>query len=258
MRAAFGRCSTIFIRPFRRQNITTVPIRILHTNDMHGSLDERRFEKLLALRKSVDVYFDSGDVIKTGNLGLPMRPEAAWPMLDELSCSASVLGNRETHVLEAAFNAKLAGAKHPILCANLRRKDGTRPLPSSLVVEFEGIRMGVFGVMVPMVTERMASRVASAFLWDPPIAVADSLIEELRPRVDLLICLSHIGHRQDLELAAKCPSLDIVFGGHSHTVLPHPEKVGNTYVCQGGSHNRFAGVYEWSSAAGLTGGLVEL
>jgi len=223
---------------------------------MHGTLSEQRFVWLQGLRRDTDLYFDSGDAIKTGNLGIPLKPEPVWPLLDQLSCTASLLGNRETHVLEAAFKAKIDGAKHPILCGNLRRKDGSRPLPGSLKLEVGGFRVGIIGVMVPMVTERMISKAASAYLWDPPIAVACELAESMRPSVDLLICLTHIGHKQDLALAEKCPILDIILGGHSHTVLESPVKVGNVAICQGGSHNRCAGVYNWSPEKGLTGGLV--
>jgi 2',3'-cyclic-nucleotide 2'-phosphodiesterase (5'-nucleotidase family) len=235
-----------------------VGIRILHTNDMHGTLTQQRFVLLNRLRAAADLYFDSGDAIKTGNLGIPLKPETVWPLLDHLNCTASLLGNRETHVLESAFKAKLAGANHPVLCGNLRKKDGSRPLPRSLVTEVGGIKVGVIGVMVPMVTERMATKAASAYLWDPPVATACELAEEIRPEVDLLICLTHIGHRQDLDLAAKCPMLDLILGGHSHTVLDAPVMVGQVAVCQGGSHNRFAGLYEWNPDTGVTGGLVPL
>lgn len=231
-------------------------IRILHTNDMHGTLSEQRFDWLQSLRGGADLYFDSGDAIKTGNLGIPLKPEAVWPLLERLNCNASLLGNRETHVLESAFKAKLAGAKHPILCGNLRMKDGSRPLPRTLVLEVGGLKVGVVGVMVPMVTERMATRAASAYLWDPPIQTACELVEQLRPNVDLLIALTHIGHRQDVELAEKCQAIDVILGGHSHTILETPQMVGKVAICQGGSHNRFAGVYEWSPDRGLVGGLV--
>lgn len=231
-------------------------IRILHTNDMHGALTPERAARLADLRAGIDLYFDSGDAIKTGNLGIPLRQEPVWNLLDTLNCTASTLGNRETHVLESAFNAKLAGARHPLLCGNLRRKDGTYPLPRTLQVETQGIRIGVVSVMVPMVTERMRTKAASAYLWDPPIPTAISLAEELRPLVDLLIALTHIGHREDLELAHETTLFDAILGGHSHTVLSTPEMIGRTAVCQGGSHCRYVGVYEWSSS-GWSGGLRE-
>lgn len=220
---------------------------------MHGTLTEQRFERLATLRPEADLYFDSGDAIKTGNLGIPIRQEPVWAMLDRLKCTAGLLGNRETHVLESAFKAKIAGAKHPILCGNLRAKDGSRPLKGSLTLKAGACRVGVIGVMVPMVTERMATKAASAYLWDPPIPAACALAAKLRAEVNLLIALTHIGHKQDLELAERCPDIDVILGGHSHTVLEAPLKVGRVYVCQGGSHSRFAGLYEWTPEDGLTG-----
>jgi 2',3'-cyclic-nucleotide 2'-phosphodiesterase (5'-nucleotidase family) len=232
-------------------------IRIQHTNDMHGTLTPARFERLRELRQGVDLFFDTGDCIKTGNLGIPLKPEPVWPLLRDLRCTASVLGNRETHVMESAFHAKIAGAEHPVMCGNLHRKDGRFPLPRTLEFDVEGVRVGVLAVMVPMVTERMKTQSLSTYLWDPPIPTAISLAQELRPRVDLLIALTHIGHRQDLELAAKATGIDVILGGHSHSVVQTPVQVGQTYVCQGGSHNRFAGIYEWEGGR-LTGHLEPL
>lgn len=228
-------------------------MRILHTNDLHGKLDDLRQAALAKLRTEADVYFDCGDCIKSGNLAIPLKPEGVWPRLAALECTASVMGNRESHPLEAPFRAKVAGAVHPILCGNMVRR-GTREqvLPGSMLMDVEGLKVGVFGVMVPMVTERMATRVASQFLWGEPLAAAMQLAAELRPHVDCLVALTHIGIRKDLELADKCQDLDLILGGHSHTVLEKPERVGKVAVCQTGSHGRFAGLYEWSADGGLT------
>lgn len=241
-----------------RHTAVVPELTVLHTNDFHGTLRGDLFSRLSELRAHSDLYFDSGDAIKTGNLGVPLKPEAVWPLLDDLGCNASVLGNRETHVLESAFRAKLAGSRHPILCANLRKKDGSRPLPGHLVIGRNGIRVGVVAVMVPMVTNKMKTQAASGYLWDPPIPIASEVGNRLRPEVDLLIALTHIGHKQDLALAEQCPHYDAVLGGHSHTVLEKPVWVGKTAVCQGGSHGRFAGVYRWSPAEGWSGGLQDL
>jgi len=225
---------------------------ILHTNDLHGKLSDAKLPTRLEARQGADLYFDSGDAVKSGNLAFPVGPEEVWPRLAAARCDAGVIGNRETHLLERAFLAKTSGAAHPLLCANLRRKDGTRPLPASVVLEAGGLRVAVVGVSVPMVTEGMAAKAASAFLWDAPIPSAQSEVEALRPTVDLLVVLSHIGHTQDLALAHSVEGIDLVLGGHSHTVLNEPVKVGDTWVCQGGSHARFIGRYTWSPGLGLT------
>jgi 2',3'-cyclic-nucleotide 2'-phosphodiesterase (5'-nucleotidase family) len=233
-----------------------VRLRILHTNDLHGKLDERALAALAPVREACDLYFDSGDCVKSGNLAVPVRPEAAWARLARLRCSASVIGNRETHVLAAAFRAKLAGASHPVLCANLRAKDGSRPLPATATLTAQGLRVGVLGVSVAMVTARMRAAPASAFLWDDPVAAALEAAAALRPESDLVVALTHIGHSDDCLLAEAGSDIDLVLGGHSHTVLERPVRVGRAWVCQGGSHARYVGVYEWDAGARtLSGGL---
>lgn len=231
-------------------------IRILHTNDLHGTLQGEKLEKLRQLRSAADLYFDTGDAIKTGNLGLPLRPEAVWQHLHDLNCTAGTLGNRESHVLELGVRAKLAGVRHPLICGNWFDREGKRVFDNSLTVTVGGIRVGVIAAMVPMVTKGMRTQSASAYLWEPPLRTLREDAEALLPQVDLLIALTHIGHRADVELAQSNPGIDVILGGHSHTILTTPEKYGSTYVCQGGSHGRFAGAYGWDG--NLTGELVAL
>ena len=156
------------------------------------------------------------------------------------------MGNRESHVISVAMQAKLAGASNPVLCANLRKKDGSRPIPASVVFNRPNKKIGVFGLMVPMVTERMSTKAASAFIWEDPLDTAGVAVQELRSQVDLLIALTHIGFRLDQQLAEAYPEIDVILGGHSHTVLEKPAKVGRTYIAQSGSHGQFFGRYFWS------------
>ncbi len=141
--------------------------------------------------------------------------------------------------------AKLKGARHPLLAANLAPKSGASPVEDHLLIQKNGLKIGVFGVMVPMVTAKMATQAASAYLWTDPIESARKQVEVLRRQVDVLIALTHIGHRRDQLLAEKCPGIDIILGGHSHTVLEQPECVERTWIAQAGSHGRFWGEYEW-------------
>lgn len=280
---------------------------ILHTNDLHGALTPEKAARIRELKEANApcLYFDSGDCIRAGNLAIPLKQEQAWALLTQAGCDASTLGNRESHPLEPAFRAKLAGARNPLLVANMRRKgdkgtegqrdQGTRerrdggtegrgdegtefsapthplsdspsphlitpsshhPFPGAAIFDRADIRVGVIGVMVPMVTERMKTAFASAYLWDNPIeAVKRELAILMRSpegsASDLLIALTHIGINQDRRLAEVCPELDLILGGHSHTLLERPEKVGNTWICQGGSHGRFIGRYVWDAESGL-------
>lgn len=231
---------------------------ILHTNDFHGKLDLATVERLLALRESCEFYFDCGDAVKVGNIGIPVSPDPVWGHFRSLDCTASVPGNREFHVSESGFRAKLRGLEHPMVCANLNWKgvprkslygDQETPFPKTLIVRDAGI----FGLMVPMVTEKMAARHISAFLNSSPFEAADEAVAQLRDQCKLVICLSHLGLKADRELAIKVKGIDVILGGHSHNTIEVPEKIGNTWVCQTGSYARFAGVYEMDNKNGQWG-----
>lgn len=220
-------------------------LRILHTNDFHGSLTEAKADRIRSLKGDNALYFDTGDCIKAGNLAIPLKPEVAWPLLQRAGCDASVPGNRESHVLRSAVDAKFAGHEHPILCSNWIDKRGELVFERCRLFDLNGVKVGVFGVMVPIVTRKMATAPASQFLWENPITTAQHLAEELRAQVDLIIALTHIGVSRDRELAESGAPINIILGGHSHTVLEAPEQIGSTWIAQGGSHGRFVGNYHW-------------
>ena len=61
---------------------------------------------------------------------------------------------------------------------------------------------------------------------------------KLKADCDLLIALTHIGIGKDRELAKKT-DIDIIFGGHTHTVTPEPEFVSGTYILHSDCHGKF-------------------
>ncbi len=213
-------------------------------------------DRLRALPR--DLYLDSGDCIKAGNLASPLRPEVAWDLLKRAGCDVGTLGNRETHPIQSAFEAKMAGKSHRIVCSNMFRRDGSPVFPASMQVQCDGLRVGIVGAMVPMVTRRMATQAASGFLWEDPIVCVRREAESIRAQVDCLIALTHIGFSQDQRLAEACPLIDIIFGGHSHTILNEPERIGKVWICQGGSHGRLVGRYVWAAGELLEAQLLPL
>lgn len=158
---------------------------------------------------------------------------------------ALTLGNREFHITEYGLRAKLKGAPMTVLCANMREKASAEPRLAPYHIKRMpcGVTVGVLGLTVPMVTERMKAKLISAFLFDPPVATVQRFLPELRAKCDLLVALTHIGLRRDLELAAL-GVLDLVIGGHSHDALAEPRMIGNCPVVQAGSHGKFHGELE--------------
>jgi 2',3'-cyclic-nucleotide 2'-phosphodiesterase (5'-nucleotidase family) len=225
----------------------TQTLHILHTNDFHNHLTD---SQAAFIRRTKDglpdaLLLDAGDAVSAGNVGVRPGGEPILTRMSETGYDAMTLGNREFHVADSLLRLKINKAMFPILCANVRwREDRGEMLPlvPHLIKTLpDGLRVGVFGLTVPMVTPRMAARVVSAFLFDDPVATARAQIAMLRSQVDVLIALTHIGLREDERLAPACPELDLIIGGHSHVVLTQPSVVAGIPVVQGGWYGHYLG-----------------
>ena len=120
------------------------------------------------------------------------------------------------------------------------------------VIERGGIRFGIFGVLGREAAIYAVS--AAPVTFTDPIEAAREAVATLRDteKVDVVIAVSHGGVRRnpdgtftegaDIHLAAEVPGIDVVVGGHSHTVLTNPIMVnGRTPVVQAGHNGRYLG-----------------
>lgn len=222
-------------------------LHILHTNDFHNHLSLTQADKIRRAKNGLEnvLLLDAGDAISAGNIGVRPGGEPILTLMSESGYDAMAMGNREFHVADALLRLKIGKAAFPILCANMRwrgdRGETLPVVPNIVRTLSNGLRVGVFGLTVPMVTSRMAARVVSAFLFDDPVMVARAQITELRSQVDVLIALTHIGLRKDERLASECPELDLIIGGHSHDVLREPRMDLGVPIVQGGWFGHWLG-----------------
>jgi len=234
-------------------------IHILHTNDFHNHLTDSQAAFIADTKNGLrDVLLlDSGDAVGAGNVGVKPLGEPILIRMSETGYDAMTMGNREFHVAETLLKHKIARAQFPILCANIRwnidQGDGLPVQPFIIKGTSSGIRVGVIGVTVPMVTPRMAARVVSAFVFDDAADTVKRLIPEVKPQVDMLVALTHIGIREDERLAAACPELDLIIGGHTHVVLKEPQLFNGVPIVQAGWYGRYLG----HVTADFDGGLVK-
>ena len=106
-----------------------------------------------------------------------------------------------------------------------------------IIKEVAGIRIGIFGLLTDL-TNQISNPTPLSVL--PPLTEAPRWIDSLRVghNCDMVILLSHLGIYEDEELASTVPGIDIILGGHTHTLLPQPIQIGNTLIVHAGE---FAG-----------------
>jgi 2',3'-cyclic-nucleotide 2'-phosphodiesterase (5'-nucleotidase family) len=240
---------------------------LFHTNDFHNRLSETQAARLGVLRQQVGrhgLLLDAGDAIAAGNVTFRPAGEPILDLMSDAGYDAMTVGNREFHFSRVGFHSKLSRARFPILCANVRPSRTFRaledpeagiadphaiPVPARpwLLLETEAVgKIVIFGLTVPMITERMLARKVSSYVFEEPVQTARKLVPQLKREIapDLIIALTHIGFSRDRALAEQVPGIDLIIGGHSHTKLEEGERVAQTLIVQTGCYGQYLGRVE--------------
>ena len=106
--------------------------------------------------------------------------------------------------------------------------------------------IGGFKILfIGIITERVMDKLALDQLIGTFVSIEDAS-EEIgkicnaykNDDIDLTIALTHIGFESDIELAKILNpewGVDMIIGGHSHTILEQPKKVNNILIAQAGT-----------------------
>lgn len=217
---------------------------VFHTSDLHDKLTPEIAERLHELKASVpdSLMLDSGDALRAGNIFWLPGGEPVLDLMNSVPYDAMCMGNREYHLMRAGITSKTSRAEFPILSANLRAGKPDYPLPVKpwIVLEPKGIRVGVMGLTVACITERMMVKRLADYYFENPVRAAETTVPELRDKCDVLIALTHLPAGMDPELAKTVPGIDLILAGHSHTTV-EPERVGETVIMRHGAYGRAVG-----------------
>jgi len=63
----------------------------------------------------------------------------------------------------------------------------------------------------------------------------------MQEKADLIVFLSHLGIEEDRVFAKNHQEISVIIGGHSHTAVEKPEKIGGVIVTQAGKYGEFLG-----------------
>ncbi|MCS7463648.1 bifunctional metallophosphatase/5'-nucleotidase [Paenibacillus doosanensis] len=233
-------------------NATPLRLRILHSNDIHSHFEQMpaiaaAFKKLRAeAGEEHTLTVDIGDHLDR------MRPEteasAGGFNLDMMSATgyeAMTLGNNEGLTLTREALAELYGSRPDLkmLCGNLvETETGSPPswmAPYHIIVK-SGISIGLIGVTAYY---HEFYRLLGWTVQDP-FASVQFWAGKLRPQVDVLVLLSHLGLKLDERIAVDIPGIDVILGGHSHHLLEQPLRIGQSLVCGAGKFGQYIGVVD--------------
>jgi 2',3'-cyclic-nucleotide 2'-phosphodiesterase (5'-nucleotidase family) len=71
--------------------------------------------------------------------------------------------------------------------------------------------------------------------------ILPNLVEELRPQVDVLVLMSHLGISVDRRIARELPAIDVILGSHTHHLFETGEKIGPVQLAAAGKYGYYVG-----------------
>ncbi len=214
-------------------------LHLLYSNDIH--------EKYNLMPNVVTAFQQLGqgfqqqgeDVLKlsAGDWNVGKEPEQLQlnVLLNNLAgINASTLGNHEYDAGAAALTQALNAANYPVLASNLEVPQTSHLYAQLLRGELQsqpmiwqsshGVRYGLIGLTAPDASRYMNPDANMEGVYTDGL---EASIQKLQAQVNQLqamgvqriIAVTHVGYKDDLEIARRTQGLDIVVGGHSHTQL---------------------------------------
>ncbi len=212
---------------------------ILHVNDTHSHIDPQRsgayqgrggvIEQAAFIdevrreegRRNV-LLVHAGDYGQGTSYFTEMNGDIEIDVMNAMKFDAACLGNHEFDNGIEELARRLGNLKAEVVCSNY---DFTGTPLEGLVKPYTilrkaGKKIGIIGILTD-VMEVVDRDIAKALTYQDPVAVVDKLAGYLKEEkgCDMVICLSHYGYEEDMDLASKVHDLDIIVGGHTHTLL---------------------------------------
>lgn len=217
---------------------------ILHLNDTHSHIDPQRSGEYKGRGGVIEqaAYIDSvrcadgkrnvlllhaGDFGQGTSYFTELGGNIEIDVMNALRFDVVCLGNHEFDNGISELSRRLGNLKAEVVCSNY---DFTGTELEGLVepytiVRRAGKKIGVIGLLTDIM--KVVDRgIADELTYQEPAGVVNELAGFLKEKkgCDMVICLSHLGYSEDKELAAAVRNVDIIVGGHSHTLL-HKKQV---------------------------------
>ncbi len=240
---------------------------VLHVNDMHGQLLPRKSGETLSggmagmsqlvssVRDEVGsenvLLLDAGDWFQGTPEG---ASDGGLQMIRAMEClqfDATTLGNHDFDYGIDNLLKLIDATTIPVIASNVTDSSGRlqQVVLRDHIIERGGFRVGLIGILTPDAPNIIAPAVGKKLQVAPLADAVRKARDRLRQQgADLLVVLSHSGVDLERLLAGEVEGIDLIVGGHSHTLVDPPwrEPVHGTVVAQVGAKTRHLGRIEFS------------
>ena len=253
-------------------------LHILHTNDMHsriesinkydstcnadGEAEGKCFGGIARVKTAIDakraelsgqnvVVLDAGDPFQGSLFYSTYKGAAEAEFMEKIAYDVMAVGNHEFDDGPKGLADFIAAVSFPVVSGNLDLTgepllDGK--VENHVVLEVGGQKIGIVSALATDTVE--TSSPGAGVVFEDEIAALTADVAALQSEgVEMIIALNHVGLRKDSEIAAAVPGIDVVIGGHSHTLMSndddgtpaYPEMVDGTPVAQAYAYTKYLG-----------------
>ncbi len=225
-------------------------IHIFHTNDLHSHFKYwprmqsyvKEERNNLARIGETSYLFDVGDHLDRSNIYTEATiGKGNVQLLNEAEYDVVTIGNNEGITLSHNELFHLYDdANFDVVVGNIDAVNGRNPAwlkPYVVLTTEKGTKLGIIAATA------MFDVYYEALNWQLVEARSTllRLAHQLRKEVDIVLCLSHLGITEDELLAEECPEIDVIFGSHTHHVLPEGKLVNGVLLTGGGKFGQYTG-----------------
>lgn len=244
-------------------------ISFVHVSDMHARYNPEAggSSPMARVRGFVDqvrgenpytIFSNGGDDYEKGSIAEPLsRGGATRQVVQAMGYDVRTIGNHDFAWGLDELLAYSHDATAVVLATNtgMTATTGAGALEPGWVdyaeVMVGCVRIGFFGLLSRPWNEN-GEQYDGPYYEDHPelrtdfhyADVARRIVEGHRRDVDLLVLVSHLGVHDDIRLAEEVEGIDLILGGHSHTTMTQPHRVGNTIIVHTGSHAEHLGRFD--------------
>ncbi len=225
-------------------NGSSLNLTIMHMNDSHSYAEGKSGESLSI--NGTSTYFDmggyarlttkvadirneaqntlllhGGDAVQGTLYFTKYEGEADFTFLNEMGVDVMCVGNHEFDKGPEYLKNFIDYAEFPIISANTDASTDeylAGLIDPYVIKEYNGEKVGVIGLTTP--TSEYTSSPGDNVNFNDVVTTVTSYVTELEGQgVNKIILITHLGYDEDVELAGEVEGVDIVVGGHSHTLL---------------------------------------
>lgn len=224
---------------------------IFHINDVHSHIDNfAKIAKLVEDERKInpDVFLMNAGDNFSGNPIVDHYVPKGEPILElmnRLKFDVQVIGNHDFDYGQTIFKSFIKRANFPIICANVKVYEGviSQPEPYVILKTKNGLKIAVLGLIQIDEDTQIPSTLpknVEGLVFPNGIEVAKRF-RYLKKRSNIFIALSHLGYKDDEILAKEMQGIDIIVGGHSHTIIKNPIETNGVLITQAGAYGEYLG-----------------